>query len=164
MFWESFQRILLGNSSSQRLGTGLYSPVSFSWVETNKEQFLTVAEMRDDAMVHSWGWKWAEHYATTASHDPLSKGSMLRSSICQQTNINKSIRLCAKKSTLVFNTFWDLYPLHPWFQSPPGWHHILRGNLLPLASTCIFGRGENLGGKRHDFTRSKRGKILVGPT
>ena len=26
-----------------------------------------------------------------------SKGSMLRSSICQQTNINKSIRLCAKK-------------------------------------------------------------------
>lgn len=56
-----------------------------------------------------------------------SKGSMLRSSICQQTNINKSIRLCAKKQSTVFDAFWDLYPLHPWFQSPPGWHHILRG-------------------------------------
>lgn len=52
-----------------------------------------------------------------------SKGSMLRSSICQQTNINKSIRLCEKKN----GTVWDLYPLHPWFQSPPWWHHILKG-------------------------------------
>lgn len=70
-----------------------------------------------------------------------SKGSMLRSSICQQTNINKSMRLCEKKKGTVFNMFWDLYPLHPWFQSPPWWHHILKGkaaipnlNLLPLAS------------------------------
>lgn len=37
-----------------------------------------------------------------------SKGSMLRSSICQQTNINKSMRLCEKKKGTVFNMFWDL--------------------------------------------------------
>ena len=69
-----------------------------------------------------------------------SKGSMLRSSICQQTNINKSMRLCKKKRYSVQYVLGSISPppmipvttlMTPHFKGKAAIPNL---NLLPLAS------------------------------